>query len=205
TRRSSSVNSLSMTRSLPNAGGSSRLEHSCDHPGHCLHVARHAWYGQCGPRFRTDDPGTPGNKHWEINLGLIRDRNPSGGSYSLPNFDINYGLGDRVQLKYEFPLAVRETRGTGENLVGGLGNSLFGFKYRSFEHRPRDDTRRRRAQISPSRFIPSLLSANPTRSVSREIVEPGPQFLAPVEAAARIGPVKIVAETGYWFTNRELS
>ena len=29
---------------------------------------------QGGPPFRSDDPATPGNKHWEINMGLVVER-----------------------------------------------------------------------------------------------------------------------------------
>jgi len=68
------------------------------------------WFGlraqaQGGPPFRTDDPETPGNRRLEMNLGLIKDRNRSQGFYATPGFDINYGLGDRIQLKYEPPEA----------------------------------------------------------------------------------------------------
>ena len=28
-------------------------------------------HAQGGPPFITDDPGTPGNQHWEVNLGWI--------------------------------------------------------------------------------------------------------------------------------------
>jgi len=66
--------------------------------------------GQAGPPFRTDDPETPGNKHWEINFGWVGDRNPAAGAYQVPDFDINYGLGDRIQLKYELPIAIEESR-----------------------------------------------------------------------------------------------
>ena len=55
-------------------------------------------HAQGGPPFRTDDPDTPGNHHWEINYGFIGDRNPGTGAYQVPDFDINYGLGDRIQL-----------------------------------------------------------------------------------------------------------
>ena len=75
-----------------------------------LTAAAHA---QGGPPFRTDDPETPGNRHWEINFGWIGDRNPASGAYQVPVFDINYGLGDRIQLKYELPIAIEEIRGTG--------------------------------------------------------------------------------------------
>src|ERR1700722_15358231 len=64
---------------------------------------------QGGPPFRTDDPETPGNRHWEINFGWIGDRNPAAGAYQVPDFDINCGLGDRIQLKYEIPIAIEET------------------------------------------------------------------------------------------------
>ena len=104
-------------------------------------VAAHA---QGGPPFRTDDPDTPGNKHWEINFGWIGDRNPAAGAYQVPDFDINYGLGDRIQLKYELPIAIEETRpqpATGTTpavpgqVIGGLGESLLGIKWRYYEHK----------------------------------------------------------------------
>jgi hypothetical protein len=107
-------------------------------------------YAQGGPPFRTDDPDTPGNRHWEINFGFIGDRNPGTGAYQVPDFDINYGLGDRIQLKYELPIAIEETRpspaspgtpATQETVLTGLGESLLGIKWRYFEHRPGDSIR----------------------------------------------------------------
>jgi hypothetical protein len=105
-------------------------------------------HAQGGPPFRTDDPETPGNKHWEINFGFIGDRNPGAGAYQVPDFDINYGLGDRLQLKYEIPIAIEETRPQGAatggsaampgQVIGGLGESLLGIKWRFYEHHPGD-------------------------------------------------------------------
>jgi len=103
-----------------------------------------AAHAQGGPPFRTDDPDTPGNKHWEINFGFIGDRNPAAGAYQVPDFDINYGLGDRIQLKYELPITIEETRpqpATGTDpavpgqVIGGLGESLLGIKWRYYEHK----------------------------------------------------------------------
>jgi hypothetical protein len=99
---------------------------------------------QGGPPFRTDDPETPGNRHWEINFGWIGDRNPGAGAYQVPDFDINYGLGDRIQLKYEIPIAIEETRPLGVSsgspqagqVIGGLGESLLGIKWRFYERYP---------------------------------------------------------------------
>jgi hypothetical protein len=104
-----------------------------------------AAHAQGGPPFRTDDPETPGNRHWEINFGWIGDRNPAAGAYQVPDFDFNYGLGDRIQLKYELPIAIEETRqqpatpieaSQPGQVIGGLGESLLGIKWRFYEHHP---------------------------------------------------------------------
>src|SRR5580658_3751080 len=70
-------------------------------------IAAHA---QGGPPFKTDDPETPGNKHWEINFGWLGERSAGEGSYSVPDVDLNYGLGDRIQLKFELPIVIHEIR-----------------------------------------------------------------------------------------------
>jgi hypothetical protein len=164
-------------------------------------------FAQGGPPFRSDDPDTPGNRQWEINLGFVGERNPSGGSYEVPNIDINYGLGHRIQLKYELPLSVQETRGQDGRVASGLGNSLLGVKYRFYAHhpkaQPRDETGERESTFGLSVY-PQLMLNNPTRSVAREIVEPGPQFLLPLEASAKVGPIRISGEVGYWFTSGEV-
>lgn len=180
--------------------------------------------GQGGPPFRTDDPETPGNKHWEINLGWIGDRNPYEGYYSIPDFDINYGLGDRIQLKYDLPIAVHELRGGVDNageftppseghVDVGLGESLLGIKWRFYEHLPaiRKDQRQPgtdKADAPKPNFsialYPQISLNNPTSSVQRGVVLPGPQFLLPIAANARIGSLRIDGELGYWFTNHNV-
>jgi len=79
---------------------------------------------QGGPPFRSDHPDTPGNRHWKVNTVLVGERNPSEGLYSVPNIDVNYGLGNRILFKYELPLAVEESRGPSRHVAAGLGNSL---------------------------------------------------------------------------------
>ena len=182
-------------------------------------VAAGIAHAQAGPPFRTDDPETPGNKHWEINFSWLADRNPQGGSYSIPDFDVNYGLGDRIQLKYELPIAIREERGnSGEvqnsppmerHVAVGLGESLLGIKWRFYQHKltspalQASDDESPEANISVSTY-PQLSLNNPTNSVHRDLVPPGPQFLFPLEANARIGPIRLDGEVGYWFTNRSV-
>ena len=55
-------------------------------------------------------PRHPGDRHWEINFGLVANRNPGSGVHQVPDIDMNYGLGDRIQLKHEKPIALSETR-----------------------------------------------------------------------------------------------
>jgi hypothetical protein len=65
---------------------------------------------QGGPPLRTDDPGTPGNENWEVNVGVTTELRSTQREFEAPNLDINYGLGDRIQLKYEARLpAERDT------------------------------------------------------------------------------------------------
>jgi hypothetical protein len=207
-----------------------------------------AAHAQAGPPFRTDDPETPGNKHWEINFGWIGDRNPAAGAYQVPDFDFNYGLGERIQLKYEIPIAIEETQpqpAAGEqpvmpgHLIGGLGESLLGIKWRFYEHHPGDPAfhdrfgtgllsvfgSRPRPEPQPAAAsgdapgmaeapeqivnlsigtYPQLFLDNPTRSVPRGLVAPGPNFYLPVEINGRIGPIRFDGEVGYNFGNHAL-
>ncbi len=183
---------------------------------------------QGGPPFRTDDPETPGAGNWEINFGFIGDRNPSSGAYQVPDFDVNYGLGDRIQLKYELPIALAETRPSGASttgpsssgpivpgqILGGLGESLLGVKWRFYEHRAlAAPAPIANAATGPAEPVlnfsvstyPQLSLKNPTSAVRRGVVEPGPQLLLPVEINARLGPVRVDAEAGYWLTNRHVA
>jgi hypothetical protein len=181
---------------------------------------------QGGPPFRTDDPETPGNKHWEINFGWIGDRNPGSGAYQVPDFDINYGLGDRIQLKYELPIAIEEARplpATPEgpaqpgSVLVGLGNSLMGVKWRFYQHHPGDNwfgpTKPTKSATAPAAepivdfsvsTYPQLTVENPTRSVPRGVVPSGPDFLLPLEVNGRIGPIRFDGEVGYHFGNQAL-
>ena len=58
----------------------------------------------------TDDPGTPGDGHWEINIATLSEHSGDTSTYALPLLDINYGVGDRLQLKFEMPWDRRARR-----------------------------------------------------------------------------------------------
>jgi len=157
---------------------------------------------QGGPPFITDDPGTPGNHHWEINFGWIANHNPATSSYQLPDIDINYGLGDRIQLKYEVPLAAV----TDENNTtrAGLGESFPGIKWRYYEHHKAGEPKSDENMDFSLGTYPQASINNPTSAVRRGIVENGPQYYLPIEATAKVGPIDFNGELGRWFGNKHV-
>jgi hypothetical protein len=55
-------------------------------------------HAQAGPPFLSNDPGTPGNGNWEINIASMQTLTRNSASYQIPQIDLNFGLGDRIQL-----------------------------------------------------------------------------------------------------------
>jgi hypothetical protein len=141
---------------------------------------------QGGPPFITDDPGTPGNGHWEINLAATIEKRSDGRIFELPLADINYGLGNHTQLKLEIPWLVLKAPGAATE--SGLGNALIGVKWRFFGERKRG--------FSMSMY-PQIAFNSPTASVSHGLVPGGKQLLLPIEFARKIGPVDFDGEFGY--------
>ena len=46
----------------------------------------------------TDDPGTPGNGKWENNFAITFEHRPFETGYEVPAIDLNYGIGEHIQL-----------------------------------------------------------------------------------------------------------
>jgi hypothetical protein len=157
---------------------------------------------QGGPPFITDDPGTPGNHHWEINFGWIANHNPGDASYQTPDIDMNYGWGDKIQLKYELPMAVATDQNN--TTRAGLGESLLGIKWRPYEYHTRGEPKSDENMLFSLGTYPQASINNPTSAVRRGIVEPGPQYYLPIEATAKIGPLNFNGEVGHWFGNRHV-
>lgn len=143
--------------------------------------------GQGGPPLRTDDPGTPGNRNWEINVASTQFWSKSDREFETPLLDINFGLGDRIQLKYEVPYLFDSDNG--EPFRGAIGKSLLGVKWRFYEQGTETGWR-----IST---YPQL-ELNPNDPDA-----PTARFLLPVEVTKIFGPVEVNFEGGYWFTKQE--
>lgn len=66
---------------------------------------------QGAPPLLTNDTGTPGNGNWEINLGVMPILRQHQDVFQVPQIDINFGLGNRVQLTYEIPFVLQNATG----------------------------------------------------------------------------------------------
>jgi hypothetical protein len=142
---------------------------------------------QGGPPYLTTDPGTPGNGNWEINLGTMTTKEPGNSSYQLPQLDVNFGVGERIQLTYEIPYVVQSTSGAPQ--YTGWGNALFGVKWRFL------DQGEAGWQVST---FPQVETAGSARAQREGIAIDGPRLLLPVEVARKVGPLDVNFEAGYY-------
>jgi hypothetical protein len=165
-------------------------------------VTAAAAHAQGGPPFITDDPGTPGNRQWEINVGWVANHNPGNAYYQTPDIDINYGWGDRIQLKYEVPMAVYTD--PNNTTHASLGDSFPGVKWRFFEHHTPGEPKSDENLIYSFGTYPQVYINNPTSAVRRGIVETGPQYYLPIEYTAKVGWLSLDGEFGHWFGNRHI-
>ena len=156
----------------------------------CLAVALHcsAALAQGGPPFLSNDPGTPGNANWEINIASMQTVSRAGASYQVPQLDLNFGVGDRIQLTYEVPYVV-ET-GDGQKTQSGWSNAYPGIKWRFL------DQGEEGWQLST---FPQIETGASMLAQQRQIASAGPRLLLPLEVAKKLGPLDVDFEAGYYF------
>jgi hypothetical protein len=157
-----------------------------------LFIVASVVFAQGGPPLRTDDPGTPGNKNWEINISCTQNFSPIGREIEAPLLDINYGLGDRIQLKFEIPYLF-ENDGDGP-YRGAFGNSLVGVKWRFYEQ-----SKKSGFKIST---YPQVEILDPYPNADGTVVGRDVRLLLPIEITRELGPLDINFEAGWWFARR---
>ncbi|MGC1389308.1 MAG: hypothetical protein WA807_14955 [Steroidobacteraceae bacterium] len=155
-----------------------------------LHVPGTA-RAQAGPPFLTNDPGTPGNANWEINLASMQSIAHGVSSYQVPQIDLNYGLGERFQLTYEIPYVLQDR--SGQPMQSGWSNGYPGVKWR-FLDQGEDGW-----HLST---FPQVEIAGPPHARQVEIAAPAPRYLVPLEVAKKIGVFHVDFEAGYYFRGR---
>ena len=148
-------------------------------------------HAQGGPPYYTNDPGTPGNFNWEINLGYMPFLYSDQSISHTPDVDINFGVGERVQLTYENAwLRVQDPTSAAKY---GLGQSNFGVKWRFHDGGE--------GGLAISTF-PQFFLNNPDDAVRRGITPASDTFLLPFEFSKKLGPVDVNYEIGYQFVHK---
>jgi hypothetical protein len=146
-------------------------------------------FAQGGPPMLTDDPGTPGSSVWEINFAYQEQRTEQQLLRSFPHIDVNYGLGEHIQLKYETGWLFAEVP-QGSSAKSGPDDSLFGLKWRFLDQE--------RGSVDMSVY-PQLQVENPTGSVARGVADPGPNLFLPIEVSHNFGKTSLIGEVGYQY------
>ena len=108
-----------------------------------------------------------------------------------PDVDINFGIGDRIQLTYEN--AWLRVQSPSSPAKYGMGQSNPGVKWRFYD--------KGESGLNISVF-PQLFLNNPNDAVRRGITSASQSFLLPIEFSKKIGPVDVNYEMGYQFVHK---
>jgi hypothetical protein len=150
-----------------------------------LACAARAAFPQGGPPMITDDPGTPGPGKWENNIAIIFEHRPGETSIDLPEVDLNYGVGDHIQLTLQTAsvLLKRDDHGP----IGGLGGTEAAVKWRFL------DEEKNGFDMS---MFPRVIFNIQQSSARRGLAEDGTRFQIPFEIAKTFGRFHGDAEFG---------
>lgn len=142
-------------------------------------------FAQAGPPLITDDPGTPGNGHWENNFAIAFEHRPNEWALDMPGVDLNYGWGDHIQLTLQTSAAWLKR--TDHGAIAGLGGVEAAVKWRFLDEE--------NSGLDMSMF-PRILFNLVHSSVRRGLADPGTRFQIPFQAAKKLGPVVLDLEFG---------
>jgi len=143
-------------------------------------------YAQGGPPFLTDDPGTPGDGAWEINLAITLERGREGMAlFEAPLLDVNYGIGDDLQAKLEIPWLLSFDG----SVLGTAGSTALGLKWRFLD----DEEDGLDASLYPQLEFETPAS----RAKRLGLVEERFGLLLPLELQKSFGDFSLNMEVGY--------
>ncbi len=143
-----------------------------------------------GPPMMTDGTGTPGDGHWELNLGFKSGHVIGSTRYEAPIIDLNYGLGERIQLKVESAYITLDEEMSKKH---GIGNAKAGVKWRFYE----DDT-----DLSFSTY-PQYTFAPVHKNIDKALADVEESWFFPLEMSKRFDTITITAEVGYLAVTHE--
>jgi hypothetical protein len=142
-------------------------------------------FGQGGPPMITDDPGTPGNGKWENNLAIAFEHSSDETAYDLPAIDLNYGVGEHIQLTLQTAPVLLKRNDHGP--IGGLGGTEAALKWRFVDEAT--------SGFDMSMF-PRVIFNIVQSSVRRGLAEDGTRFQIPFQIAKTFGRWHADAEFG---------
>jgi hypothetical protein len=143
---------------------------------------------QGGPPLLTDDPDTPGPNHWEINVSAFLARTHLQRTLELPRVDLNYGVGEHIQLKFELPWV--NVRPADELSQSGAGNAVLGVKWRFLGHEG--------TTVAWS-IYPQFEFNTARSSVLKGAVDEGRRLILPTELTVEVSRIEINGEIGRTF------
>ena len=124
---------------------------------------------------------------WEINFALSTEKTAGNEwLFEAPLLDINYGVGERIQLKFEVPWVFLHKEG--ESTKNGPGNSEIGVKWRFFDQETHG--------VDMSVY-PQFLFNYPDSSADRGLVDDGTELFLPMELQRSFGPFSVNPEFGF--------
>jgi hypothetical protein len=151
-----------------------------------------ASFGEGGPPLIGDDPGTPGNGKFEINVAYPYLQTEHTTTMDLGYVDANYGLGDHIELSYQGGVLLGKSAGQGWH--GGYDNSLLGLKWRFLDQ----ETNGVDMSIYPQ------FGFNTTSSLARiGFANSGVGGFMPVEIAKTFGKLELDGEFGYQYQEHD--
>ena len=133
--------------------------------------------------MRTDDPSTPGPRTWELNLTFNGQQFGRQRAFETPLYDLNYGVGNLIQLKFEIPL---ETTRVDRKTISGWGSYKSGIKYNFYNNEKRG--------LSVAVY-PQLEFRGP--GSNRQITEDNKVLTIPILVSKRVSTIRLTTNLGY--------
>jgi hypothetical protein len=144
-----------------------------------------AAFAQGGPPMITDDPSTPGPGKWENNVAIAFEHRSDETAYDLPAIDLNYGVGEHIQLTLQTaPVLLKRS---GHGVIGGMGETEAAVKWRFLDQAT--------SGFDMSMF-PRVIFNAVQSSVRRGLAENGTRFQIPFQTAKTFGRLHVDAEFG---------
>ena len=150
-----------------------------------------AAFAQAGPPLITNDTGTPGNGHWEINLAATGDHTGHDWNVIAPDVDVNYGLGERIQLTVHPGWAHRRTPGPA--FSSGIGGTELALRWRFLDEG--------KAGVSMA-IQPHWILPGPSAAQGKDLSPATHEFQLPLQVVKTIGKASLGVEVMRHFVDK---